>query len=473
MSQMSAKLIIKNLFSLTMAEVISKAIGLITTAYLARAIQPEGFGIIGFASSFVAYFTLLVNLGFDALGTREIARDREVIRKYVNNIVTIRLILAVFGYATFLIVVMMIDKTSLIKTVLMVMGLGIFANAFLLNWVFQGIEKMEVIALRQILTSFLILIGVVLLVHDYNDVIWFVLVSVFASTINTVWMLKLYIRSFGKIKLSFDTVFWRWMLRAALPMAFSSFMTAIYYNLDIVMLGFLKTEHEVGLYNAAYKILLMGIIPANIICKAFFPQIARSLNDKAKMISLMKKYSVLMFIVGFFLASGGITFAKDMIVVIFGASYLESDLVLKILMVNLVFVYINITYGNPLLAWNKQKTYMYAISLGGVGNIILNMMLIPAYGMAGAAVATVLSEVIVLCGLSYLHYLTIKTLYLLNLVKIIGISAVSFGFASYMIQYNLNILLNLLLTGLLFAMLNFLFRTIQLREIKGHLRSNI
>ncbi|MHB8853951.1 MAG: oligosaccharide flippase family protein [Ignavibacteriaceae bacterium] len=68
--------ILRNLISLTSAEVISKIVGLITAAYLGRVLKPEGFGILGFATAFVSYFLLIGNFGLDTYGTREIAKDK-------------------------------------------------------------------------------------------------------------------------------------------------------------------------------------------------------------------------------------------------------------------------------------------------------------------------------------------------------------------------------------------------------------
>ncbi|MHB8336405.1 MAG: oligosaccharide flippase family protein [Ignavibacteriaceae bacterium] len=70
--------IFKNLISLASAEVISKIIALITAAYLGRALKPEGFGILGFATAFVSYFLLMVNFGLDTYGTRETAKDKNL-----------------------------------------------------------------------------------------------------------------------------------------------------------------------------------------------------------------------------------------------------------------------------------------------------------------------------------------------------------------------------------------------------------
>ena len=80
--------ILKNFVSLSFSQIVTKALGLVSVAYLARVLGAEGFGKIGFAQAILAYFMLLVNLGLSTLGTREVARNREEISRYVNNILT-------------------------------------------------------------------------------------------------------------------------------------------------------------------------------------------------------------------------------------------------------------------------------------------------------------------------------------------------------------------------------------------------
>lgn len=464
----TAKRLIKNLFSLSAAQIISKVIGLITTAYLARVIRPQGFGIIGFAAAFVSYFALMVNLGFDTLGVREAARNKDNIVKYVNNIITIRLIMATIGYALLVGVISLLDKPLLVKSVLYITGLGLFSNAFLLNWVFQGIERMEIIAIGQVFTSMLSLAGILLLVHNPDDVFLAVIATVVSNAANTFLMIAIYIKRFGKIRLAFDMPFWKRMFAAALPMAFSAFMIAIYYNIDMVILGFMKTETEVGYYSAAYKILLLSLIPAGIILNVFFPQLSIANGNLNRMEFLMQKYSTAMFIVGALFSVMGIAFANQIVTIVFGSGFHQSIFLLQILMIDAILVYINMTYGNPLLAWNKETVYMYAIIVGGIGNIILNFILIPRYGATGAAVATVFSEALVLAGLSYLHFKVSRSLYLDNLSKVLFIAIISLVIAYLMRSFDINIVIAGFSTVFIFCFFNLILRTVSLKKLRGY-----
>ena len=133
--------ILKNMFSLTVAEALSKGIVFIYNAYLARVIMPEGFGIIGFATAYLMYFLLFVNLGFNTVGTREIAKSHSNTDKYVNSIITIRIIFSIIAYALLFFSTYALDKPMMVKYIIWISGINLFSNAILLDWVFYGNEK--------------------------------------------------------------------------------------------------------------------------------------------------------------------------------------------------------------------------------------------------------------------------------------------------------------------------------------------
>ncbi len=395
--------IIKNLLSLTGAEVISKIIGLITAAYLGRVLKPEGFGILGFATAFVSYFLLMVNFGLDTYGTREIAKDQSIIPKLVNNILSIRLLFASLWFIILTVVIVLIDKSIIIKLVLIITGINLFVNALSINWVFLGIEKMWLIAIRQIMTNLLSLAGIIIFVSSEKYIIIAAGITVLSALINSAWLLGVFRKMYDKISFEFDKTYLKEIIKESFPLVLSSFMIAIYYNLDMVMLGYIKTEREVGIYNAAYKILLVGIVPFSLILNSFFPALSKiGLKKSLEFRNLIKQYAILMFSTSI-LITGIIFFnSKEIIYIIFGNKYVESIIPLSILSLNIMVIGVNVFYGNPLIAWGKQKYYSIAIALGAVTNIILNLLLIPKYSYVGASFATLFSEVAVFIGVFYL-----------------------------------------------------------------------
>lgn len=395
--------IASNLFSLTSAEIAKRLLGFITLVYLGRMLDINGFGIIGFASAFISYFILVVNFGFNTYGTVEVAKDQSKTLMYVNNILSIRIILAVFLTLILVLYLLFSEKNLLTKYVILITGFTLFANAIALNWVFQAVEKMQFIAIRQVLGGLISLVGVMIFVHSKDDVLIAAAILSLSMLIGNIWFIPIYHRMFGKIRFEFDLQFWKELFVKSFPLAFASIMIGIYYNLDMVMLGYMKPESDVGIYSAAFKIFMLGVLPFQLIFSAFFPALSRAgLQDTSEFKSTLKNYGK--FILGTGIVSGIVllTFSERVILLIFGENYLPSAAPLSILAMNIIIVSINVFLGNPMMAWGKNKEYSLAITMGAVTNIILNFILIPKYSYIGAAFATLASEVAVFIGLYYL-----------------------------------------------------------------------
>jgi len=464
----TARRILKNLFSLSIAEAANKGILFISTAYLARVILPEGYGVISFANSLLVFFSLAVNLGFNVVGSREIAKDHSKISFYASQITSIRLILAFFAAAVLICMAIFIDKPLLVKIVIIISSLNLFSQAFLMDWVYQGNEKMEYLALRQVATSLLSLIGLVLFVKTSDDVILAMTITVSSILINSIWMLLLFTKMYGPLKLNIDKIFIRKLLKSSLPITFSNFFITIFNFLNIVMLGFFRTDAETGYYTAAYKFILLVITPSAIIQNAFFPVLSRASSVEERQ-RIIKIYGNFMFIVGAVVSIIILVFAEFFVGFTFGDNYFETIAILQVLMITVLIMYINTILYPPLVSWKYEKTVMYAIGAGGIINIVLNFILIPLYGGIGAAWSTVFSELVVLIGLYLIMKRILKMVYLIDklIILMLALLAGSFGYVLNMYLY-LNPIISSIAILLVFTVLILLFKIVTIPQIKSY-----
>jgi O-antigen/teichoic acid export membrane protein len=395
--------IASNLFSLTSAELAKRLLGFLSLAYLGRVLDPSGFGIMGFASAFVSYFALFIDFGFNTLGTREIAKDHNVMSKYVNGIISLRLILASALFLILVVYITLSDLNNVTKYTILITGVSLYANAINLSWVFQAVEQMQHIAIRQILAGALSLTGIIVFVHSETDLLIAAAILTVSALLGNLWFIPIYKKLFAQIKLHLNYQRWKELLIASFPLAFSAMMINIYYNLDMVMLGYMKTESDVGIYNAAYKIFMLSIIPIQLILSAFFPALSRiGLKYSNEFSDTLKNYGLLTVGAGVIAGIILFLFSDEIIFIIFGEKFYNSAAPLSILAFNTIIIGINSFTGNPLVAWGKLKSYSIAVSFGAISNMILNLILIPIYSYNGAAIATLLSEITVLVGLFYL-----------------------------------------------------------------------
>ena len=391
------KKIARNALSLAFGEIASKAIGFVVMAYLARTLGTAGFGKFSFAQAVVIYFVLLINLGLDLYGTRQIARSPSEGRALVDHLLTLRVLAAGVSYGLLLILVWLMPKDMVTKQILVYMGLLIFAFSFNLEWFFQGLERMNYISLSRIVRAVLYALFVFIWVRGPDDVLIVGIFFAVSALLAAALLFGIFIKQNSLPRLHIDLKAWQGMLKISLPMGFSLIMITIYHNLDSVMLGFMKTDEVVGWYNAAYKIIMILILPATLLHSAFLPALSRT-DDWSKLEQVAQNFIKATFLLGIPIGFGGLVLAQPLILLVFGTEYANSVVPFQILSWNATLVFINVAYGIPLLAWGKEKRFTLFVALGAVVNLALNFLLIPLYGMIGASIATVIAEIAVFSG---------------------------------------------------------------------------
>jgi O-antigen/teichoic acid export membrane protein len=383
--------------SLAFGEIASKAIGFLVMAYLARTLGTAGFGKFSFAQAIVIYFVLLINLGLDLYGTRQIARSPSEGRTLVDHLLTLRVLAAVVSYSILLVLIWLMPKDMVTKQLLVYLGLLIFAFSFNLEWFFQGLERMHYISLSRISRAVFYALFIFIGVKGSDDVLLVGILFTASSFLAAFLLFGIFIKQNSLPRFHVDWKAWQEMLKISLPMGFSLIMITIYHNLDSVMLGFMKSDEVVGWYNAAYKIIIILTLPATLLHSVFLPALSRT-EDWSKIKQVAQNFLKVSFLLGIPIGFGGLVLSQPLTLLVFGDEYANSIIPLQILTWNATLIFINVAYGIPLLVWGKEKKFTLFVALGAAVNLTLNFLLIPPYGMVGAALATIIAELTVFFG---------------------------------------------------------------------------
>ncbi len=391
----SGQKIIKNFFSLAAGGILSKLIGFVTIAYLARVLNAKGFGQISFAQAVVSYFILIANLGLKSFGVREIARNKSKIKEYVKNIVTLRLVLTIISFCLLFLFANLIHKSYNIKLLIILYGLSLFPQVFFLDWFFQGIERMEFIGIAQISRSIIYAILIFFFVDNQNAILNVPIYYIIASFIMIIPLFFFSIKKYGFFSFSFNLTLWQAFLKQSLPMGLSAILITIYYNLDTIMLGFFKSDEVVGWYNAAYRIVLVLLTLQTFLTQTIYPIISRYYhhNNFKGMERMMNIYVKVILSISIPIAVGGTVLANSIMTFLFGDQYTEGVVAFQILIWNLIFI---LGLGMLMNATDNQRKLLIGTAIGAIINTILNFILIPTFSLIGAAVATVVTEIVTL-----------------------------------------------------------------------------
>ncbi|MEA2016492.1 MAG: flippase, partial [Actinomycetota bacterium] len=385
--------IAKNFLSLSGGRIGSQFVTFLTIVYLARVLGTVNFGKISFAQATATYFLLISDLGLSTLGIREVARHQDRLTNYVNNILTLRLALTFFSFCLLLLFTVLINKSTEIKYLIIFYGLSLFPCALLMEWFFQGVEKMEFVGISKILNRSLYAVLVFILIKTHKQLLLVPYLWLAGFIVSTGFLLRIFIKQFAIIRPVFNFSFWKKLLYMALPMGFAWMMIQIYNNFDTIMLGFMKTDEVVGWYNAAYKIIFFIFMLGGSYITTIFPVVSRYYKEFPERLSILLSHSAkLMIAIGLPLGVGGTILGKPLMRLLYGTQYDNGIIAFQILIWYVVISFICMVYANSLLACDKERKYAIGVMLAAITNLILNIFLIPPFGLKGAAIATVAAE---------------------------------------------------------------------------------
>lgn len=382
----------KNFVALSGAQVVIMVSSLITTIILTRVLGPETYGVLGFGVAIVSYFMLAVNMGVDVHGMREIAYDQLRADEIVGTILPLRFSLATVLFCFLYLLTITMDQPGRIKSVVLIQGFGLFATALTIDFVYQGFQRMGVIALRQCIAAIAVISLVVVLVSAPNDLYKAAAIPVVVGIATAAGLLGFFLRCGSNLKWSFDVSRWQRYLKKSLPIAFMVLMSTVLINTDIVFVGFMREQVEVGWYVAAAKVLTFTLIAGNMLHNVFLPALATSSNGDKQRLAYAHEHASAVLFIGAPICFIGIAFAAPIIDILFGSAYADAENALIILMLTAATFYLVTAHGTPLLAWKCDKPYALIIGIGGAINVVFNFVLIPRYGIEGAAVATFICQ---------------------------------------------------------------------------------
>jgi O-antigen/teichoic acid export membrane protein len=382
----------KDILRLATGDLLAKATSFFAFVYLARILGVANFGVLEFAGSVLAYLLLLADGGLEMWGTREAAKAANV-PALAGRVLPLRLLLASITFIVLLAVLPLFPNYPYLKAVLLIYGLSVFAAAVNLKWIFMGQQKMTGVARGLVLSQALFALAVLIFIHSPAALLWVPIFRLITDLIGAVYFAVWYRRDHGHLALNRS---WRGMgavLKPALTIGTSLAMGLLNYNFDSVLLGFLRGPTVVGWYNAAYKLLLVGISVALTYFTGLFPALSRAyVDNRDEFRHLVRSTTELWLgcIVPFVVAG---TFLADPIVrFLFGSAYASSAAPFRILLWSAALVVLRWVYMDSLRASGHQNLDLRCAITSASLNVGLNILLIPRFGMVGAASATVFAD---------------------------------------------------------------------------------
>ncbi len=443
--------ITKNIFWLSISQVGSRLIRAIIIIYSARVLGAAEYGVFSYALSLAGFFTVFADLGINQILTRELVREPKKQQYFFSTafwlkmaVLTLTAVLIIFAAPHFSKIEAAKILIPLVALITIFDGLRDFTLSS-----FRAAEKMEYEALLTIITNVAITVFGFAAIAVSATAKSLTLSYAFSVAIGFVAGLFILKENFLKIFSHFKKELVKPILTAAFPIVFTALLGVFMLNTDIIMIGWWRTPEEVGYYSAGQRILqILYTLPA-ILATSMFPILNRfvSRKEKEKEKSLMEKTMAMVYGVAAPIFVGGVILATSIIKFIYGKEYLPAVLSFQVLLLTPFLIYPLMLLGNLILAHNEQSKLKLPVFFGAVGNIALNVLLIPPFGIVGSAIATVIAQFLNV-GLTWRAAKKISDFSTLKYLKKIFASAIIMGFFSMVFNFTgLNVMINIILSA--------------------------
>lgn len=387
------KHILKNASWLAIAELLNKGVFFLITIIIARSFGSDLFGQFNYAISFVIIFSVVADFGINNLIIREVARDKASAILLIGNSMILKIILSFLTIVLIFVSTIFTNKPAEVNLLVYVLSLYVVFNSYntFSKSIYRAFEKMRFETLLKLIESIILVIYVLFVsiyIKDMTVLIFgFVLASVITFMISVRWIKKF----FSTFSYKFDKRTFLFLIKEGWPFALSGIFVTVYFNIDTVMVSWIKGDLETGWYSAAYNFLFIAMLLPGLANASFYPILSRNHQELHLMKRKIDAWLFVEFIIGIAM---GITIyfsAEYLITLAYGSEYLPGVISLKVLGFVLPFYYLGNLFGVLLSSTNRQKIALYVTCFNAGANILCNLWFIPRYGALGAACSSLIT----------------------------------------------------------------------------------
>jgi O-antigen/teichoic acid export membrane protein len=389
--------VIHNSAALVLLDLLNKAIPLIVFPRVVRALGPAAYGRLGFAAAVAGFFGLLASPGFSTYALREAARNSERVSFLVKHVLGARIVFASASYALLAIFTLFFaPRDGQTRLLIMLSGLAFVASSLDTQWIFAARSRMSIIAVRGALAQ-LAYAGLLLaLVRGSRDAWIIPSAALFSLVLSTLLVWLPARRQYHIPTPEISPQAWNTFLPICLMMGFSSLMSMIYDQIDVVMLKYFRPDAELGTYVASYALMTMSMSFLPILGQVFLPLLSGTAGqDLAAEKKYLRWFGNATVGLALPIAVGGFILAVPLTQFVFGNQYSGSGVLFRWLTLTLIAGPAASYFGARLVPNGREKKYFISVFAGAVTNVVLNLFFIPRYGAIAAAFTTALSQGVV------------------------------------------------------------------------------
>lgn len=389
---------IRNSFWIIGEQIFQMILAFVVGTLSARYLGPSNYGTLNYTASFVSFFINIASLCMEGIVIKKLVDQPESEGVYLGSSLFFRVISSSLSMISIAIIVYFLDPGDSLKLMLAaIQSIQLFFKAFhIFDAWFQRKLKSKYTSIGKMVASISVSVYKLFLLVTGKSIIWFAFSTIISDLIIAVILYIFYKREGGqslKIKISVG----REVLSESYHFILSDMLSALYMNMDKIMIGQMMTDRDVGLYIAATTISgLWAFVPVAMI-NSYRPTIIelKKTNEGQYRKRLTQLFSLIIW-VNIVFAFISFLFAELIIKILYGVDYMNALSALKVTVWGQMFAVISMTRSVWIICENKNKYVKYYVAIGTTVNLVVNFILIPIMGIVGAAIATLLTNMVVL-----------------------------------------------------------------------------
>lgn len=374
----SGRTILKNAGFLLISQVVTWGLSLITMIVLPRYLGVEVMGEFNLAGSLWAITAVLVTFGIDLMLTKEVAQAPERLSSLFGTAVVLRL---AFLFTAFIGLAMYAGVFYTREVLVITAILGLNALFLQVSGVvqacLQGLERMGPISIVSMVSQLVgtaAILAAVILKQDFYTI-------AFVSTSSGLLaMLLMYVslRRVAVIRFQFDRSLARQIIKISYPYLIAQLFIILYQQVDVVVMSWLVDVRNIGWYSAADRLFGTLLFVPTIFASAAYPTLSKLLKENyLEFLQMVRRSFHLMLLIGVPVGLGVLVVGTPFSVLLYGEEFAKSGPVLDTLGIVLIFMYLNILFGQTLICLERQRALTIVMALATLTTIPLDLIFVP------------------------------------------------------------------------------------------------
>ena len=394
-----------NFFSLGIIQGTNFLLPIVVMPFVIRRIGADGFGVVAIAQVVMMFFTNISDYGFNLTATRDVSlnkHNREALSRIFFLVLVTRLLICVLLFAVLLVSIWLIPALRPYSSLYLLAFTTVVGQSILMNWLFQGLERMKYIMYISLLARIIFVILVVAFIKTKADNIYFIfftglgnLLAGMLSIILAIRLLHLKLLMPGWGTISHE-------LRNGWHITVSNLSVSTYMYINVLVLRIFSNDAVVGYYSIAEKIILACRQILSVYFQGIYPQVCQ--------LALTSKQALLRFFRSYFLPFLGMVlagcfvlffFSTPIVGIFIGSHQAIPALYLRIMSFVPFIICLNIPAYQVLLAFHEKRILLLVFILGTSINLLMNVLLVKHWGALGTSYIVCITETLISFGLIY------------------------------------------------------------------------